>query len=135
MLLRTMCCWLALSSLALAQQAPIRPIRPASHVAALSPSQGPIAGGTIVTVAGSALSGVTVRIDGKVVTPLSQTDSIIELRMAAHDNGYVVIALVAADGTASYSRYLYVPPGLNDIPPGYITTVAGASAPGPFRAA
>ena len=44
--------------------------------------------------------------------------------MQPHDNGYVVIGIENVGGIA-YGEFLYVPPRLEDIPPGYITTVAG----------
>lgn len=110
---------------ATAQRPRIVPIRPASHIDALTPSQGPIAGGTLVTITGTSFIDAAVRIDGRVVKPLSQSESVITLQMAPHDNGYVVISVTAADGTVAYGRYLYVPPRLDELPQGYITTVAG----------
>ena len=107
------------------QRGPIVPIRQAFQTTGLSPTQGPIAGGTIVTIAGSGLAGASVALDGQATATLSQSDTSITLRMAAHDNGYVVIAVRAADGTVAYYRYLYIPPRLDEIPAGYITTVAG----------
>ncbi len=121
-LLRMICSGLLLSSLALAQPAPTGPT---PQVLALTPSEGPIAGGTMVTVTGSGFSGAIVRIDGAVAAPVAQSDTSIVLRMAPHDNGYVVIGVTAADRTSTYARFLYVPPRLDEIPPGYITTVAG----------
>jgi streptogramin lyase len=107
------------------QRGPIVPIRQAFQTTGLSPTQGPIAGGTMVTISGSGLTGATVALDGQAAATLSQSDTSITLRMAAHDNGYVVIAVRAADGTVAYYRYLYIPPRLDEIPPGYITTFAG----------
>jgi sugar lactone lactonase YvrE len=107
------------------QRGPIVPVRQAFQTTGFSPTQGPIAGGTIVTISGSGLAGASIALDGQTVAPLSQSDTSITLRMAAHDNGYVVIVVKAADGPVAYYRYLYVPPRLDEIPPGYITTVAG----------
>lgn len=94
------------------------------RIDSVSPAQGPIAGGTTVTVKGANFPGATVRLDRNPVTPLSQTGSEIRLQMQPHDNGYVVISVDNASGTA-YGEFLYVPPRLEEIPPGYITTVAG----------
>jgi len=107
------------------QRSRVLPIHLAMQVSDLSPTQGPIAGETIVTISGTGLTGAAISLDGQAVSPLSQSDTSITLRMAAHDNGYVVIAVTAADGTVAYYRYLYVPPRLDEIPPGYITTIAG----------
>ena len=90
----------------------------------ITPSQGPIAGGTIVTVRGANLSSTTVKLDRDAAAPISKNDSEILIRMPRHDNGYVVISAQSTSGIA-YGEYLYVPPRLDEIPPGYITTVAG----------
>lgn len=117
---------LTLAGLLLAgQRAGVGPILPFFATNGLEPDQGPISGGTVVTVYGSTLTGATVTIDGLPVTLSAQTDTSIQLRMAPHDNGYVVVAVRAADGTTAYHRYLYIPPRLDDIPAGSITTVAG----------
>jgi len=94
------------------------------RIDSISPSQGPVAGGTIVTVAGANFAGASVALDRAAVAPLSQSDSEIRLQMAAHDNGYVVIAVRNAAGVA-YREFLYVPPRLDALPRGGITTVAG----------
>ncbi|MBI3401509.1 MAG: IPT/TIG domain-containing protein [Acidobacteria bacterium] len=103
----------------------VLPVGAPPQIASITPSQGPIAGGNDVVVSGAGFTGATVRIDDQPVTPISQSDSSIRLRMSAHDNGYVVIAVRSATGDTSYTKYLYVPPRLDEIPPGYITTVAG----------
>lgn len=55
----------------------------------------------------------------------------IRLRMPAHDNGFSVISARNGDGVA-YAEFLYLPPRLNELPPGHITTVAGI---GPYTRA
>lgn len=86
----------------------------------ITPSQGPITGGTIVTISGAGFSGATVRLDGAAIAPRTQSDAQIELQMPQRDNGYAAIQI----GDAA-AEFLYVPPRLEDLPPGYVTTVAG----------
>jgi sugar lactone lactonase YvrE len=86
----------------------------------VSPSQGPIAGGTTITINGANLAGAAIRLDHTAIVPLSQSDTEVRFTAPAHDNGYVVIAV----GNA-YGRFLYVPPPFATLPPGFITTIAG----------
>ncbi len=92
----------------------------APRIDAVTPAEGPIAGGTIVSVRGANLAGVSVTLDRAPVTPLSQSDAEVRLQMPKHDNGYALIQI----GSAA-SEFLYLPPKLEDLPAGYITTVAG----------
>jgi hypothetical protein len=94
------------------------------RIDSISPAQGPIAGVTPITVSGTNFGGGTVRLDRTPITPTSRTDSELKLQMPPHDNGYVVISVENASGTA-YGEFLYVPPRLRDLPAGSITTVAG----------
>ena len=94
------------------------------RIDSITPSQGPIAGGTVITVRGTNLSATTVKLDRDATEAISKNDSEILIRMPRHDSGYVVITARSASGTA-YGEYLYVPPRLDEIQPGYITTVAG----------
>ena len=91
----------------------------------LTPAEAPIAGGTIVTVTGTNLAGASVLLDSIPIVPLSQSASEIRLSMPKHDSGYAAISARNASGTA-YAEFLYVPPALDQIAPGNITTVAGA---------
>jgi sugar lactone lactonase YvrE len=88
------------------------------------PSQGPIAGGTIVTVTGANFSLATVQVDKTKVVPSSINDTQITLVMPQHDNGYAQIKIDNTSGNG-YGEFLYVPPRLDEIPSGYITTIAG----------
>jgi sugar lactone lactonase YvrE len=90
----------------------------------VSPAQGPIAGGTAVTLNGANFSGTAITLDRIPITPISQSDSEVRLRMPKRDNGYAVIAVTSPAG-AAYGEFLYLPPSLEELPPGYITTVAG----------
>lgn len=94
------------------------------RIDSISPSQCPIAGGTIVTVGGVNFAGASVVLDRAAVAPLSQSASEIRLQMPGHDNGYVVVSVRNAAGVA-YREFLYVPPRLDALPPGSITTIAG----------
>lgn len=94
------------------------------RIDSVTPSQGPIAGGTAVTIKGANFTGATLSLDRNSIAPASQSDTEIRLTMPAHDNGFAVIAL--RNGSAvGYSEFLYVPPRLEDLPAGFITTIAG----------
>jgi len=75
-------------------------------------------------VRGASLAGATVRLDRATVLPLSINDSEIRVQMPAHDNGFVVISARHGNEVA-YAEFLYLPPALHELPPGFITTVAG----------
>jgi sugar lactone lactonase YvrE len=94
------------------------------RIDSLNPSRGPIAGGSVVTIHGANLGSAEIRLDRAVITPLSRADSEVRMEMPRHDNGIVVISARNASGTA-YAEFLYVPPRLDELPPGFITTVAG----------
>ncbi len=96
----------------------------AASIQSITPAQGPITGGTAVTLAGSGFTGTTVTLDGTAVTPSSVSDTQIVFQTPVHDNGIVTIKL-SGNGPNAYAEFLYVPPRLQDLPPGYITTVAG----------
>lgn len=90
------------------------------RIDSISPTEGPIAGGTTVTIRGVGLSGAGVTLDRAAITPLAQSDTEVRLVMPKHDNGFAVVR--AGDAAA---EYLYVPPRLDELPPGFITTVVG----------
>lgn len=94
------------------------------RIESIVPSRGPISGGTVVAVRGANLGSASVTIDRKPLVPESRTDSEIRLQMPAHDNGFAVLAVRNTSGVA-YAEYLYVPPALRELQPGFITTVAG----------
>lgn len=108
--------WLSMAaSVALSQQ---------PRIDSISPGQGPIAGGTAVTMTGISLQGATVTVDKipAALTAMSSTE--IHFTTQPHDNGIATIKVSTGAGNA-YTEFLYVPPALKDLPPGYITTVAG----------
>lgn len=96
----------------------------AQRIDSIAPAQGPIAGGTILSIKGANLDGASVTLDGAPIVPLSQNASEIRLSMPPHDNGYVAITVRSLAGRAN-AKFLYVPPRLADLPAGAITTVAG----------
>lgn len=84
----------------------------APRIDALDRAQGPIAGGTVVTIRRASLARASVTIDSNSVA-FTQVSS-AELRFTApkHDNGY---ALVKAGAGAAYAELLYVPPKLEEL--------------------
>ena len=95
-----------------------------TRIDSITPSQGPIAGGTMVTITGSHFAGTTLTLDGTALTPTSVADAQIVFQTPRHDNGFGSIAVRGA-GPAAYTEFLYLPPRLQDLPPGSITTVMG----------
>ncbi|MEO8035002.1 MAG: IPT/TIG domain-containing protein [Acidobacteriota bacterium] len=91
-----------------------------ARIESVTPPQGPIAGDTVVTIRGADFTDARVMIDHDLITPLSRSDTEVRLLMPRHDNGFVVVHV-----GNSAAEYLYVPPKLEDLPPGFITTVAG----------
>ncbi len=77
-----------------------------------------------MALSGANFSGANVMLDRNAVTPLSQTDNEIRIRMPAHENGYVVIA-VRKNAAAAFHEFLYIPPDFRTLAPGGITTIAG----------
>ena len=99
-------------------------LQPTLHIATISPAEGPISGGTEVTLTGGGFDGAVVTFDGTSVTLTESSANELRFRTPSRENGYAVVA-IRKDGQAAYSRYLFKPPGLNDIAVGAITTVAG----------
>lgn len=90
----------------------------------ISPSQGFIAGGDLVTLTGSGFSGTTLTLDGNTITPTSASDTQITFLTPARNNGIASVQL-SGNGPNAYAEFLYLPPALESLPPGYITTVMG----------
>jgi sugar lactone lactonase YvrE len=96
----------------------------APRIDSIDPAQGPIAGGTVVTITGANFQSATLSVDKVAVTPQAISATTIKFTSATHDNGIASIKVATTAG-AAYGEFLYVPPRLQDLPPGYITTVAG----------
>jgi sugar lactone lactonase YvrE len=93
-------------------------------ITSISPTQGPIAGGTTVTLAGSGFTGTTLLLDYVPTTPVSVSDTQVVFITPPHDNGIASVEL-SGNGLNTYAEFLYIPPPLSSLPPGYITTVMG----------
>ncbi len=100
-----------------------------ARIVTINPSQGPIAGGDIVTLTGTGFTGTSLSLDGKAITPISASDTQITFKTPAHDNGIASVKL-SGNGPNAYAEFLYLPPPLESLPPGHITTVMGI---GQFR--
>ncbi len=94
------------------------------RIQTISPSQGRISGGTTVTLTGSGFAGATLTLDGATVTAQSVSDAQIVFVTPAHDNGFASVR-PSGNGPTAYAEFLYLPPPLQSVPPGYITTVMG----------
>jgi sugar lactone lactonase YvrE len=110
---------------------PARAQTGALDIASISPSQGPIAGGTILTIAGSGfVPGTVVRFNRTAAANVQVLDaSHLQVTAPPLGSGPFATALAAvrvsnASGTA-YGEFLYVPPRLDEIRVGDITTIAG----------
>ena len=94
------------------------------RIDSIDPAQGPIAGGTVVTITGANFQGATLTVDKVATTAQVLSATAIRFTSAARDNGIASIKVATSAG-ATYGEFLFVPPKLKDLPPGYITTVAG----------
>ena len=119
-----LCCRPARLSCATACLAASTLLAQAPRIDSISPNQVPIAGGTVMSVRGANLAGAAVTIDRSAVTPSSVTADQILFTAPKHDNGYAVLRVSTTSGTAT-TTFIYLPPKLQDLPPGYITTIAG----------
>jgi len=104
------------SAVALSAQAP--------SIDSITPGQVSIAGGAVVSIQGANLTGASVTVDGIAVSPSSVTSNVITFTAPPQGSGIATIGIATASG-AAYGELLYLPPKLSDLPPGYITTVAG----------
>ena len=103
----------------------------APHIDSVSPLQGPVAGGTIVTIIGSGFApdtavrfnrnaGINVRI---------LTSSQLQVTTPGLGEGPFATALAAVRlsnvSGETFTEFLYLPPTLDEIRPGDVTTIAG----------
>jgi sugar lactone lactonase YvrE len=124
-------CVLILSCVFVAQAGPRRravrvPALPLI-VSSIEPDRGPIAGGSTVTIRGSGFlpSDLRVTFDGHPAASVTLVSGNELLAVTPpHANGYAPMRVVNRGLTAS-AQFLYVPPALDSISDGEITTVAG----------
>lgn len=124
-------CVLVLSCVLVTEAGPrrraVRVPPPPLIVSTIEPDSGPIAGGSTVTIRGSGFfpPDVQVSFDGHPAASVTLV-SVNELLAVTppHANGYAVVRVVN-NGRIASTRFLYVPPSLNSISDGEITTVAG----------
>src|SRR5689334_18627513 len=103
----------------------------APQIDSISPSQGPIVGGTVVTISGSGFTpDTTVRFNratGINVHVLSSSQ--VQVTTPPLGGGPFATALSEVRATNSsgegYAEFLYLPPSVDEIRPGDVTTIAG----------
>ncbi|MCM2315749.1 MAG: IPT/TIG domain-containing protein [Thermoanaerobaculia bacterium] len=106
---------------------PVRVPRPPLIVSTIDPNSGPIAGGSTVTIRGSGFfaSDLRVAFDNQPAASVTLVSASELLAVAPpHANGYAAVRVVNHGRIAS-TQFLYVPPSLDSISDGEITTVAG----------
>jgi streptogramin lyase len=108
--------WLTISSIAFAGG-------PAT-ILTINPPEGPIAGGDIVALTGSGFIGTSLTLDGSAITPISVSDTQITFKTPAHNNGIASVKL-SGNGPNAYAEFLYLPPTLQSLAPGQVTTIMG----------
>ncbi len=103
----------------------------APHIETISPIQGPIAGGTVVTITGSGFaqdtavrfnrnSGINVRI----LNPSQLQVTTPRLGEGPFATALAAVRVSNASGE-TFTEFLYLPPTLEEIGPGDVTTIAG----------
>jgi len=110
-----------------ARRRAVRHPSPPLTIDAIEPRSGLIGGGTTVTIRGSGFSPNDLRVsfDDQTATSLAYVGA-NELRAITppHSNGYVPVRVVNG-GRSALTEFLYIPPPLESIAVGSITTVAG----------
>ncbi|MBI5382400.1 MAG: immunoglobulin domain-containing protein [Opitutae bacterium] len=94
------------------------------RIDSIEPTQGPIAGGTVVTIKGANFLGAELTVDKAATAAQVLSATEIRFTTAAHNNGIASLKIATAAGVA-YGEFLFIPPRLEDLPPGYITTIVG----------
>jgi sugar lactone lactonase YvrE len=103
----------------------------APRIDSISPSQGPIAGGTVMTITGSGFAPDTgVRFNRsagagvQILSPSQLQVTTPPLGEGPFATGLAAVRLSNASGEA-FTEFLYLPPTLDEIGPGDVTTIAG----------
>ena len=111
--------------------AAVAAVSAAPRIDSISPSQGPIAGGTVVTIAGSGFTPDTaVRfnrnagINVQVLGPSQVQVTTPPLGEGLFATSLSAVALSNSSGE-TFTEFLYLPPTFDEIGPGDVTTIAG----------
>ena len=102
---------------------------PVPTIASVSPSAGPLVGGTTITIAGANLAGAAVKVDGKAATSVVATASSISAKVPAGTAGAknVVVSTVGGSVTKA-GAFTYVPlPTITGVSPSSGPMVGGTS--------
>lgn len=103
----------------------------APHIDSISPIQGPMAGGTVVTINGNGFAqdtavrfNRTAGINVQIVSPSQLQVTTPRLGEGLFATALAAVRLSNASG-ATFTEFLYLPPTLDEIRPGDVTTIAG----------
>ena len=103
---------------------------PAPTIASVSPSSGPVVGGTSITISGANLAGATVTIDGKAATSVVASASLITARTPAGAVGAKSVLVTTVGGVATkLNGFTYTSSFTGGMP------VAGGDSGAPARGA
>ncbi|MEK6374276.1 MAG: IPT/TIG domain-containing protein [Acidobacteriota bacterium] len=98
---------------------------PSTITLRVDPPSGPIAGGTILNLRGPSIGDAQrVTIGDAGVFPTRVDADTLRVVTPPHANGFAPIAVTVA-GEIRFAEFLYLPPALDSLPNGFITTVAG----------
>jgi sugar lactone lactonase YvrE len=106
-------------------------VHAAPRIDSISPSQGPIAGGTVVTITGSGFApGTAVRfnrnagINVQILSPSQLQVTTPRLGEGPFATALAAVRVSNASGE-TFTEFLYLPPTIDEIGPGDVTTIAG----------
>ena len=74
---------------------------PVPTITSISPDSGPTTGGTVVTVTGTNLTGVTVTVKGKKIPINSNTETSFKIKTPPSSPGYITVTLTTAYGSVT----------------------------------
>jgi hypothetical protein len=98
-------------------------------IASVSPSAGPLVGGTTITITGANLAGAAVKVDGKAATSVVATASSISAKVPAGTAGAKNVVVTTVGGSATKTgAFAYVPlPTITGVSPSSGPMVGGTS--------
>ncbi|MFD6053647.1 IPT/TIG domain-containing protein [Agromyces sp. NPDC060279] len=112
---------------------------PAPAITSLAPDEGPTAGGTLVTITGTALAGATeVSVDGASLAFTQLSGTQVTFTTAAHAAGPVDVTVTTAGGESAPMTFTFVPaPAITSLAPdegptagGTLVTITGTDLAG-----